>query len=114
MKIAVKTFNELTIDELYAVLRLRAEVFVVEQDCGAYFDKPSIGRVVVAETARGKAFGHAILRASIETIETRFGKQPIEISAQTYLEKFYNDHNFNAVGATYLEDGIPHVRMIRD
>lgn len=146
MKIVVKNFEELHIDELYALLRLRAAVFVVEQDCvyqdvdnkdqkalhvmgfegdqlvaytrlfggGDYFDKPSIGRVVVDETARGKAFGHGILRASIETIETRFGKQPIEISAQTYLEKFYNDHKFRAVGETYLEDGIPHVRMIRD
>lgn len=146
MKIAVKTFEELNTRELYALLRLRSEVFVVEQDCvyqdidnkdqkalhvlgfegenllaytrifkgGDYFDKPSIGRVVVAEKARGKALGHDILRASIETVETRFGKQPIEISAQTYLEKFYNDHNFRAVGEGYLEDGIPHVRMIRD
>jgi len=28
-----KTFNELSKDELYSLLRLRAEVFVVEQDC---------------------------------------------------------------------------------
>jgi len=28
-----KTFNELTKEELYSLLRLRAEVFVVEQDC---------------------------------------------------------------------------------
>lgn len=146
MNIVVKNFDELTTQELYEMLRLRSEVFVVEQDCvyqdvdnkdqkalhimgyedgilvaytrvfnaGYYFDHPSIGRVVVSENARGKAFGHDILRASIETVETKFGKQPIEISAQTYLEKFYNDHKFRAVGDKYLEDGIPHVRMIRD
>lgn len=28
-----KTFSELTTDELYAILRLRTEVFVVEQNC---------------------------------------------------------------------------------
>ena len=28
-----KTFAELTVDELYAILRLRSEVFVVEQNC---------------------------------------------------------------------------------
>lgn len=28
-----KNFNELTIDELYEILRLRSEIFVVEQDC---------------------------------------------------------------------------------
>lgn len=29
----VKTFSELTIEELYRILQLRSEVFVVEQDC---------------------------------------------------------------------------------
>jgi ElaA protein len=33
MKIAVKTFPELSIQELYDVLQLRSEVFVVEQNC---------------------------------------------------------------------------------
>ena len=33
MKIISKTFNELTLQELYALLQLRAAVFVVEQDC---------------------------------------------------------------------------------
>ncbi|THD69302.1 GNAT family N-acetyltransferase [Robertkochia marina] len=145
MEIRVKTFEELSIEELYELLRLRSEVFVVEQDCvyqdidnkdhkalhvmgfnedrlaaytrifraGDYFAQPSIGRVVVRASQRGKDLGHKILRASIETVETRFGTTSIEISAQTYLEKFYNDHQFRAVGETYLEDGIPHVKMIR-
>lgn len=145
MNIVVKSFTALNTDELYALLRLRSEVFVVEQDCvyqdidnkdqkalhvigfsdhtivaytrifdgGDYFDHPSIGRVVVQEAYRGKDLGHKILRASIEAVETRFGKQKIEISAQVYLEKFYNEHQFRSIGETYLEDGIPHVRMIR-
>lgn len=29
----LKKYNELTVDELYAILRLRTEVFVVEQNC---------------------------------------------------------------------------------
>ncbi|MFB9056827.1 GNAT family N-acetyltransferase [Mariniflexile ostreae] len=33
IKIEVKSFNELTTKELYDVLQLRSEVFVVEQDC---------------------------------------------------------------------------------
>lgn len=33
----LKEFDELSIDELYEILKLRAEVFVVEQDC-AYND----------------------------------------------------------------------------
>jgi len=33
MKFITKSFQELTIDELYQILQLRSEVFVVEQDC---------------------------------------------------------------------------------
>ena len=33
MEIKIKFFNEFSLDELYQVLQLRSEVFVVEQDC---------------------------------------------------------------------------------
>ncbi len=33
MTLFVKTFNELTLEELHDILQLRSEVFVVEQDC---------------------------------------------------------------------------------
>lgn len=33
LKIRIKRFEALTTNELYAILRLRSEVFVVEQDC---------------------------------------------------------------------------------
>lgn len=32
-KVFIKSFSELTTTELYAILQLRSEVFVVEQDC---------------------------------------------------------------------------------
>ena len=33
MEILVKNFEELTLFELYDLLQLRSEIFVVEQDC---------------------------------------------------------------------------------
>ncbi|WP_100610516.1 GNAT family N-acetyltransferase [Confluentibacter lentus] len=33
LKIVIKPFSELSTQELYAILQLRSEVFVVEQDC---------------------------------------------------------------------------------
>ena len=33
MKIHIKKFQELTADEIYNILKLRSEVFVVEQNC---------------------------------------------------------------------------------
>ncbi|MBW1297570.1 GNAT family N-acetyltransferase [Aquimarina litoralis] len=141
----VKEFTELSSDELYKILRLRAEVFVVEQDCvyqdidnkdqkalhilgfkndqiiaytrlfdaGAYFEESSIGRVVVAENERKYGYGHDLIKQSIEAIKERYDTEEIKISAQCYLKKFYEKHGFTQIGEEYLEDGIPHIAMIR-
>lgn len=145
MTIEIKAFNELTLTSLYEVLHLRAEVFVVEQNCpyqdvdgkdqkamhilgyhkeqlvaytrvfepGYYFDNASIGRVVVKENARQYGFGKDIMKASIAFIEDTLDLSTIELSAQTYLKKFYNDLGFQEIGEGYLEDDIPHIRMIK-
>jgi ElaA protein len=145
MKFLVKKFKELTINELYAIFQLRAEVFVVEQDCvyqdldfkdqkamhvfglkndkiiaytrifkpGDYFKEASIGRVVVKDTERKFGYGHDLMKASINAITTNFNTLEITISAQVYLKIFYETHGFTKVGEEYLEDGIPHIEMIR-
>ena len=145
MTIEIKAFNELTLNSLYEVLQLRAEVFVVEQNCpyqdvdgkdqkamhilgyhkeqlvaytrvfkpGYYFDNASIGRVVVKENARQYGFGKDIMKASIAFIEDTLDLSTIELSAQTYLKKFYNDLGFQEIGEGYLEDDIPHIRMLK-
>ncbi len=145
MQVFVKTFDELTNSELYQLLRLRSEVFVVEQDCvyqdvdnkdqkalhvlgikngelvaytrifkpGDYFKNASIGRVVVNQDQRKFGLGKQIMQASLAAIEQKFPNEPIEISAQSYLLKFYSELGFNAFGDEYLEDGIPHKRMVR-
>ncbi|AZJ34484.1 GNAT family N-acetyltransferase [Tenacibaculum singaporense] len=146
MNFIVKRFQELTTSELYELLQLRSEVFVVEQDCvyqdidgkdqkalhvigikegkiiaytrlfnsGEYFDTPSIGRVVVKESERKYGYGHDLIKASIKAIVDNYKETAITISAQTYLQKFYESHGFKQVGEGYLEDGIPHIRMVRN
>lgn len=146
MDIKILTFENLSLNELYAVLQLRSEVFVVEQDCvyqdidgkdkealhvlgfegeelvaytrlfppGTYFNEAAIGRVVVKQGYRKKDFGHEVLRASIKAIEDRFKTRSIKLSAQTYLTKFYESHGFRQIGEGYLEDGIPHIAMVKD
>ncbi|HPE83058.1 MAG: GNAT family N-acetyltransferase [Aequorivita sp.] len=145
MKIEVKNFGELSTKELYDVLQLRSEVFVVEQNCvyqdidgkderalhimgwedgnlvayarcfqaGDYFDDASIGRVLVRENYRKLGYGHAITKASIEAIKTNYKADKIKISAQVYLVIFYESHGFKTYGDRYLEDGIPHIAMVR-
>lgn len=145
MEIAVKNFEELNTNELYELLQLRSEVFVVEQDCvyqdidgkderaihimaredgnlvayarcfkaGDYFDEASIGRVLVRENYRKLGYGHKITEAAIAAIKTKYKADTIKISAQVYLVIFYETHGFKTFGDRYLEDGIPHIAMIR-
>lgn len=80
---------------------------------GHYFEKASIGRVIVATTHRSKQLGHGIMRASIAALLERYDLDQIDISAQSYLERFYQTHGFTATGDEYLEDGIPHKKMIK-
>ena len=144
MVITVKSFDELSNDELYQIMRLRSEVFVVEQNCvyqdldnkdqkalhvlgkndeglvaytrlfapGDYFESTSIGRVVVAPNQRNYGYGKQIMQSTLAAIEERFPKTPIELSAQTYLIKFYRELGFETKGEEYLEDGIPHILMV--
>lgn len=80
-------------------------------DQGYYFDETSIGRVVVHPDYRGIQAGHALMKAAIAGIYEAYGPQPITISAQLYLQKFYESHGFEVISETYLEDDIPHIRM---
>lgn len=80
---------------------------------GDYFDQASIGRVAVHKEYRKYGYGKVIMEASIKAVEERFSENEIKISAQKYLTKFYTDLGFNATGKEYLEDGIPHLEMIK-
>jgi len=74
----------------------------------------SIGRVVNDPSTRGQGIGKKLMQLSIEKIGTLFGKEyPIQIGAQRYLERFYSELGFKQTGEPYLEDGIPHIHMIR-
>lgn len=145
LKITTKTFKELTIYELYDLLQLRSEIFVVEQDCvyqdidgkdqkalhvlgykqemlvaytrifkpNDYFEYASIGRVLVKSGERRLNYGYDIMNASINAIHESYNTDTVKISAQTYLKRFYNNLGFTQVGEAYLEDGIPHMAMVK-
>ncbi|MBV6442989.1 MAG: GNAT family N-acetyltransferase [Haliscomenobacteraceae bacterium CHB4] len=139
-------FGQLTPFELYDIMALRQEVFIVEQNCPyldadgkdlaswhlmgrneadhlicytrllpegvSYKGYVSIGRVVSSPSARGTGAGRILMQRSIEMCRHLFGNQPIKIGAQSYLVKFYESFGFQSTGEEYLEDGIPHTKMI--
>lgn len=80
---------------------------------GAYFEQASIGRVVVRSDERKHGYGHQIMEASMIAIKEKYGTEEIKLSAQTYLVEFYRSHGFEPTGDEYLEDGIPHIAMIK-
>jgi ElaA protein len=141
-----KKFDNLTPNELYSVLQLRNEVFVVEQNCvfqdadnkdqdshhlmgwdnkmlvaysrivppGIAYDLyPSIGRVVTSPKMRKTGIGKILMQQSIEELQKLFGESSIKLGAQLYLKTFYESFGFVQSSDVYIEDGIPHIEMIR-
>ena len=140
-------FEALNAFQLYEIMALRQEVFVVEQNCPyqdcdgkdleswhlqgrddsgklvcytrllpagvSYPGYISIGRVVSAPSARKTGIGKILMEKSIEKCIELFGNQAIKIGAQTYLLRFYEGFGFHSTGEEYLEDGIPHTKMVR-
>lgn len=83
-------------------------------DAGIYFENASIGRVIVHPEARAKKYGHELMHVAIEQIKNLFDKENITISAQLYLQKFYESHGFMPTSEVYLEDDIPHIEMKKE
>ena len=144
MKPVVKYFNELTTTELYEILKSRAEIFVVEQNCiyqdlddkdyhslhifyesegkvVAYlraFIKDSVTNIVqigrVLTLTHGTGLGGKLLKESISIIQKEMSPSSIYIEAQCYAIGFYEKEGFVVSSDEFLEDGIPHVEMILD
>ena len=141
LRLHKKTFQELTTEELYELLRVRSEVFVVEQNC-VYQDLDgddqkaihlwltqagktvALARVCpagthmteisigrVISTERGKGYGKEILHHAIDAATEHFGATLIDIEAQEYAKGFYESVGFKQSSGTFMLDGIPHIKM---
>ena len=80
---------------------------------GIKYPEVAIGRVLIAEQARGKNYGTQLMREGINRINAQWPGTSIRISAQAHLQKFYGALGFVTVSEPYDEDGIPHVEMLR-
>lgn len=134
-------FDALTGREMHDLLRLRQDVFVVEQACAfpeidgrdaeaehllalretalvgclRLFTgaEMRIGRIATAASARGTGLGHRLMEAALRRCAELRPAHPVVLSAQSHLQDFYAAHGFKPSSATYLEDGILHVDMRR-
>ncbi|MCF6360382.1 MAG: GNAT family N-acetyltransferase [Cyclobacteriaceae bacterium] len=140
MNYIIKIFDSLTLTELYSILKLRVDVFVVEQNCpypeldgedeeaihlfieddgeiASYLriiinqPKTRVGRVVTHKNSRGKNLSSKLMQEAMVYISKHFSNKIVMLSAQEHLQQFYSKFGFSPVSEVYLEDGIPHVDM---
>lgn len=134
------SFAELTTTELLALLRLRVDVFVVEQECAypeidGQDDAPGTRHLwltVDGELAAAvrvlEGDGDAVVGRVVTALAHRgqgyaarlvraaldlIGDRPTRVGAQAHLEQWYAQFGFVRSGPDYVEDGIPHLPMRR-
>ena len=142
MNLISKYFDELTTRELYEILKVRTKIFIVEQNCpyleqdGMDYDSLHVfyeedgqvlaylrafrkdeetvqmGRVLSAE--HGKGYGGKILVEGLNQIREKMNPKRIYIEAQCYATRFYEREGFRICSEEFLEDGIPHIQMIKE
>jgi ElaA protein len=83
-------------------------------DAGDYFENASIGRVVIDPDYRDRKWGNDMMQEAIAAIATFFKETKITISAQLYLQRFYENNGFVKTSEVYLEDNIEHIEMKRN
>ncbi|WP_116450263.1 GNAT family N-acetyltransferase [Blastococcus litoris] len=134
-------FADLTPFEVYALCRLRVDVFVVEQECpypelDGRDTEPAtehlwlesgdevaatirvlddgatraIGRVATAAGFRGRGLAARLMHEGIALC----AGFPVTLGAQAHLQGWYEQFGFRLSGPGYVEDGIPHVPMLRE
>ena len=144
MDIIIKKFDELSLNELYKIMQLRSQVFVVEQNCiyqdlddidkisyhlfikgnndmiKAYLrifekdkDIAQIGRVVTDEKERKKGYATKLMEKGIQLIKNEMKKNKVYLEGQVYCKDLYLKLGFEIISDEFLEDGIPHYKMIK-
>ncbi|MGP0593903.1 GNAT family N-acetyltransferase [Nitrospira sp. T9] len=74
----------------------------------------NLGRFVVKADFRKQGIGHQLLQTALQSIAACWPEIPIKMSAQSHLHRFYAQYGFLQVTDGYLEDGIPHVEMVKE
>lgn len=140
MNIKSYAFQDLSVHQLYDILKLRVDVFIVEQDCAyeeidnqdqkaihftgevndqliAYarvlFEKGAlhIGRIIVKKEYRGKDYGQEVMNECMRYCAEHHPQESIHLTAQSHLEDYYQSFGFVTTSEPYDWDGILHINM---
>ena len=141
MNYIIKNFNELSLLELYEILRARSEIFIMEQgmrcqemdgiDITAkhyyleengkilaylrvFYEDENRGIVRIGRVismTHGIGLGAKIMNRAIADIKENMNCRKICIDAQTQAVGFYEKFGFKTVSDEFLEEGVPHIKM---
>jgi ElaA protein len=139
VEIEWQRFEQLSAAALYELLRFRQQIFVVEQrspypdldgldhiaahlllradrelaGCLRVMPPPSlrIGRVAVAPPLRGQGLGRTLMERALCFCRDRYPQQPILLTAQLHLARFYEGLGFVTTSEPYDDFGLTHVHM---
>lgn len=77
----------------------------------SYAGYASLGRVASKPQYRGEGLGRQLMQEAMIQLRRLFPGFSIKISAQAYLQNFYEDFGFVKTSEPYMEDDIPHIAM---
>jgi ElaA protein len=133
-------FADLDTATLYRLLKLRVDVFVVEQECAypeldgrdtepgtvhlwAEQDGEITGYLRILDDGAAARIGRVLTAKSargtglagrlMDHALEAIGDRPSVLDAQSHLEKFYQRYGYVQSGPSFVEDGIPHTPMAR-
>ena len=136
-----KRFSELDTNELYDILKLRFDVFVLEQAClyqeidnldqeaihvyikdgdeiVAYLrvldrgvESEDIAIGRVIAKKRRQGLGTLVLKEGIKAAKDFFNADAIYLEAQSYAKEFYQNLGFEQISDEFLLDDISHIKM---
>ena len=141
LKLYIKRFDQLNVNELYEILKLRQDIFILEQQCLysdidfidekslhiyyqekekiiAYlrmFEKDTntcqLGRIISLNRRQG--FGTSLINETLQLLKQEKKYEKVYVEAQKYAIEFYEKLGFYVISDVFLEDGIEHVKMER-
>lgn len=141
LKLYIKRFDQLNVNELYEILKLRQDIFILEQQCLyldidfidekslhiyyqekgkiiAYlrmFEKDTntcqLGRIISLNRRQG--FGTSLINETLQLLKQEKKYAKVYVEAQKYAIEFYEKLGFYVISDVFLEDGIEHVKMER-
>ena len=140
MKFYAKKFNELSGREVYEILKVRSQVFMLEQgircldmdgvdfDCLHLFfeeqgkilgylrafsldEKGNVKIGRVLTTCRGKGIGRSLMQQVENALPKYFSGEYIYVDAQKQAVPFYEKCGFACISEEFMEEGVPHIKM---